>query len=352
MPCQQFIICISNFSGVNTLVSFTSIGTASLTCNPTCINVTSPTLCAGGSAPIIASTSGMQPGITYSINPGGATASTPTFVVSPLVDTQYTVYATGLNSNNLAITQTAVSSVTVYPSSQVSPTVTQATCLDPSNGFTLGLTFLPTSANPAYNITWAPTPIGIATAQQTINNGTISPGTYNFTVTTAGGCSAISSVSINSTPAPATISFSPAPAYVVTCAMPTVNVTAVDPANSYTWSNNGSGTLVGASAAFHSNSIGVWTVTAQNNLSGCLDTRTISVGLNTVIPTSALSPTFQNITCNLSSINCVTAAATPTINISHHFYSPSGTTVFVTKPHYVILSRRTRHLHALHRGRR
>lgn len=34
--CQQFIICISNYSGVSTLVSFLSLCTASLSCNPIC----------------------------------------------------------------------------------------------------------------------------------------------------------------------------------------------------------------------------------------------------------------------------------------------------------------------------
>lgn len=48
--CQQFVICISNYSGVNTLVSFQSLGTASLSCNPNC----NPNyaICAGSSATI------------------------------------------------------------------------------------------------------------------------------------------------------------------------------------------------------------------------------------------------------------------------------------------------------------
>lgn len=325
LPCQQFIICISNYSGVNTLVSFQSLGTASLTCNPSCLNVNSPALCAGSSASIIALSSGNVANLTYSINPGGITSTTPTFVINPTTSTNYTVYATGLNSNSVAVTQTAVSSVTVFPQPLAAPTVTQATCTNPSNGFDLGLGFNPSGASPAYTVTWSGIPQGITSPTQTALSGTLLPGVYTASITAAGGCYTTTSFTINANPAPASVVLiPPGPVYSVTCFDPTVTVNAMNTAQSYTWNNNIVSPMTGPIGTFAIGGSGVWTITAENPVSACVATKTIAVTINTTAPTSIVTPTFQNITCNLTSITTVTATASPTVNILHQFIAPSG----------------------------
>jgi gliding motility-associated-like protein len=325
-PCQQYIICISNYSGVNTLVSFQSLGTASLTCNPSCLNVTNPALCAGSSASIVALSSGLQPGITYSINPGGFTSGTPTFVVNPQFNTTYTIYATGLNSSSVAITQTAVSNVTVYPKPVAAPTTTQVTCLTFTNAFDLGLSFVPSSATPAYTVSWSGIPTGVNSPTQTAANGTITPGVYTATIST-GNCSTTTGFTLNATPPPATFVLTPpGPTYVINCYSPSINITASNAAFSYTWANGSSGYSVGTGVVFTSSLSGTWTITSYNPLSGCLATKTVVVTVNTVAPSSTVAPLFQNITCNISSIANVTLTSSVPVNITHYVYSSQGAT--------------------------
>lgn len=324
-PCQQFIICISNYSGVNTLVSFQSLGTASLSCNPNCLSVNNPVLCAGATTSIIASSSGLVSNVTYSINPGGAASSNPTFVITPSVSAAYTVYATGVNSSSTTVTQTAVSNVTVNPSLVTAPTVTQAGCTTPTNAFNLGLSFYPASSNPNYTVTWNNTPNGVTSPTQTSGTGTILPGVYTATITTAGGCNTVTSFTINNAPAPASISLIPfGPGYTITCFHPTITVNTTDAAYNYTWNSTAHGTIAGQTADFDYTKTGTWTVTAVNPVSGCVTTKTISVGINTVVPTSVVSPSFQNINCAINSVTSITATASPVINVSHHIVSPLG----------------------------
>jgi len=79
--CQQFIICISNYSGVNTLVSFQTLGTSSLTCNPNCNPNYS--ICAGATATVVPVNFANLTSPTYSLNPGALTSGTGNFVVTP-----------------------------------------------------------------------------------------------------------------------------------------------------------------------------------------------------------------------------------------------------------------------------
>jgi gliding motility-associated-like protein len=327
LPCQQFIICISNYSGVNTLVSFQSLGTASLSCNPSCISVNNPTLCSGSSSSIVAASSGNLSNISFSLNPGGLTSITPTFAISPSVNTSYTIFATGLNSSSVAVTQTAVSNVTVYSTPNAAPTTTQATCLTPTNAFNLGLTFTPASPIPNYTITWSTIPAGVNSATQSSSNNTITAGVYTATITTTGGCSKVTSFTIDAKPAPTNIVLLPSgPIYSITCFQPTVTINGVNATYNYTWTNTSIGAQTGPTATMNTNGQGTWSITAINPLSGCVATKTIYVGQNTVSPTSVITPTFQNITCNLASITTVTATCNQTVNIQHLFTSPQSVT--------------------------
>lgn len=113
---QQFVICLSNYSGVNTAVSFSNTGTAGLSCNP--FVIPPQTICNGSSAVLTGSTN--LSGASATITPGGAVSlgSNISFTVSPASTTSYTVTLQGTNSLNSAVTVTAVTSVNV-----ITPTV-------------------------------------------------------------------------------------------------------------------------------------------------------------------------------------------------------------------------------------
>ncbi|MDX2171469.1 MAG: hypothetical protein SFY56_00005, partial [Bacteroidota bacterium] len=161
--CQQFIICISNYSGVNTLVSFQSLGTASLSCSPNC----NPnyTICAGASATITPVNFAALTSPVYSLNPGGLTSTTGSFVVNPTTTTTYSTYITGLNTVGAVTTITATSNVSVNPLPVLAPTFTQVTCTNTLNAVNLNLTFNPSSATPTYAVLWSPTPSTVSSSQ-------------------------------------------------------------------------------------------------------------------------------------------------------------------------------------------
>lgn len=327
--CQQFIICISNYSGVNTLVSFQSLGTASLSCNPNC----NPNyaICSGASATIVPVNFAALTNPSYSIQPGGTTNTTGSFVVTPTVTSSYTTYITGTNLVNAVQTITSVSTVTVNAQPSTAPTLTQTSCTSTLNGVDLNVTFNPPGPAPGYSVTWSPIPNVVTLPSQTSFTGGILPGTYNATITTAAGCVTQTNVTINPPPAPAIISLIPLnTSHTITCAQPTVVITSLDAASNYTWSNGIIAPITGTVAALTSTAIGSWTITAIHATSGCVATKTFVVGLDITAPTTAVSPTFQTINCNLSSITQIVASANPTVNITHQIISPQGGTFSAT----------------------
>lgn len=321
--CQQFIICISNFSGVNTLVSFQSIGTASLSCNPNC----NPnyTMCAGGAATIVPVNYAALSNPVYSIQPGGQSTSSGSFVVTPSVTTSYTTFITGLNSTNAVQTITSVSTVTVLSQPSAIPTLTQSTCTSSLTTIQLGLSFLPSAAN--YSITWSPLPNGISTAQQTSVSAYIPGGTYAATITATGGCSTTISFSVNPAPTIPAINLAPAVNnFTLTCLQPSITYTILDASNSYTWSNGLIAPINGQFAQMTYSCGGTWTITAVDPNSGCTTVKPLTISVFTTAPTSTIFPLFQNITCTLSSITTITAQASPSVNVSHEILAPQGGT--------------------------
>lgn len=321
--CDQFIICISNYSGINTLVSFQSIGTASLQCNPNCNPNYS--VCAGSSVAIVPVNYAALGLPVFSIQPGGQTNNTGTFVVTPSVTTAYTTYITGTNGQNTLQTISAVSIVTVLAQPVLSPTVIQSTCSNSLTSLNIGLTFTPGPAVPSYTMMWNPIPNSFTSATQTSITAFVQAGQYNATVTSAGGCSASTSFSVNPAPEQPVINLSPVQSnYVVTCAQPVWSITALDPTLSYTWSNGQIAPVTGPYAEMTFTSTGTWTIIAVHPVSGCVRTKTFVVSSNTTAPSSTVLPLQQNITCNLTSITNVTAVISPTVNVSHQVYAPQG----------------------------
>jgi hypothetical protein len=111
----------------------------------------------------------------------------------------------------------------------------------------------------------------------------------------------------------------------ITCAYPALNLSAGTSYTglvSYSWSN---GTFSATGANVNISNPGTYTVMMMTQ-SGGNTTQTLSIGINTTAPSSAVTPTFQAITCNVSSAVSVSASASAA-NMTHYFISPFGGTV-------------------------
>ncbi len=324
--CQQYIICISNYSGVNTLVSFQSLGTASLSCSPNCLLLNSPQVCIGSFTNVVGVSSGNLSNVNFSLSPGNLSSPSPSFAVNPTVTTSYTMYATGINTQSALVTQSAVTTVSVHPQPIVTPSFTQATCLSNYKAFDLGLTFNPSPAIPAYTVSWSTIPFGVISPLQTTSSGTaILAMPYSATVTAAGGCKAVASFTMQSAPEPVSIQLNPPGSnHLITCAQTSINLVTVNASYSYTWSNGINAPITGPLAVFTTSMLGTWTINAVNPVSGCTSSIAVNIGQSTLVPNAIISPTFQSITCNLNNALPIQAFANPSVNILHQVTSPLG----------------------------
>jgi gliding motility-associated-like protein len=295
----------------------------------------STAICSGNTATLAAPNPSSLTGPSYSMNPGGFQSLSGNFVVSPTVTTNYTLYTTGTYTNGSTITTNAVQTVTVLPQPIANPSYTQVTCTSTVNAINLGVTFAPANPAPAYTVAWQPTstgsppniPNGITSNQQFTTTGGIAPGPYQAIVTAAGGCSVTISFTINPQPAAALFTVFPAGnTQSITCLQPTLNLTVngSTPAYTFTWSGNSLGVVTGTGVTLTSANQGSLVVSATNTLSGCSSTKTLTIGVNTVVPVSNLTPTAQTINCTLSAQLVTLTAVSPTVNFSHVVTPPQG----------------------------
>jgi gliding motility-associated-like protein len=319
---EYYLVLITNFANVQQNILFQQYaGTGSTNCG---LLANNSVICAGSNATVLASNSGNLGNPSYSIQPGGLTNSTGTFIVNPVTTTNYTVFVTGTNNLNATVTQTAVSSVTVNPQPSAVPTTTQSTCTSTLSAFNLGLTFNPPTPVPSYTINWSPVPGGVSNPTQVASSGAIAGGLYTATITANGGCATVASFSINPQPAIPVFTITPfGNTFTVTCAQPTVVLTTSDPNYNYTW-NGPTAPQTGVTGQFDINSLGTWSVTATDQISNCTKVHTFTVSQNTSVPTLTVGPLFQTITCSLSAVTTVTATSNPTLNIQHDILSPFG----------------------------
>jgi len=154
---QQFVICISNYSGVNTQVTFSNTGSAGLSCNP--FVIPGKTICAGGSAVLTGTTT--LTGASSTITPGGnvSVGSNISFTMSPSATTNYTVTLVGTDPNLMSVvTVTTVTSITV-----LNPTVAINSASTVCEGSSVNLTANATGTSVTY--AWSG-PGGYASATQ------------------------------------------------------------------------------------------------------------------------------------------------------------------------------------------
>lgn len=327
--CQQFIICISNYSGVNTLVSFQSLGTASLSCSPNCNPVYS--ICHGSSVVVTPVNFNNLTNATYTLLPGPLVNTTGNFTVSPTTTTTYTSFITGTNASSVVQTVSATIVVTVNPRPYLSPNVINGNCTNPSNSANLNITFNP-SGSPNYTVNWSPTPASVTPVNSPTAAGLI-PGMNNVTVTASNGCTNTASFSVAPIPVPVTFTLvNPNNNYTVTCNNPVVVLTtsAITGAPlTYTWFPGCSSTLTGSSYNFTQSCTGQVVAT---NSTGCSFTQTFSIFQNYSTPTIVITPTVQNITC-ASASGCFTAICGPGPNVTSNWFQVSGSnTVYVGTP--------------------
>lgn len=142
---QQFVICISNYSGVNTQVTFSNTGSAGLSCNP--FVIPSQTICSGGSAVLSGTTT--LTGASATITPGGnvSVGSAISFTMSPAATTNYTITLVGTDPNvSSVVTVTASTSITV-----LNPTVAINSASTVCQGSSVNLTANATGTSVTYN---------------------------------------------------------------------------------------------------------------------------------------------------------------------------------------------------------
>lgn len=191
---QQFLILISNYSGVNTAVSFSNTGSAGLSCNP--FVIPPKTICAGTSAVLTGTTTLTNASAT--ITPGGnvSVGSAISFTMTPATTTNYTITLTGTDSQNSVVTSTTSTSITV-----INPTVAINSSSTVCEGGSVNLTANSTGTSVTYN--WngpggytsntqnpvmtnlMPTSTGIYTVQANVTTGTLvcsATNTTNVTV--------------------------------------------------------------------------------------------------------------------------------------------------------------------------
>ncbi|MBX3164732.1 MAG: hypothetical protein KF900_09640, partial [Bacteroidetes bacterium] len=112
--------------------------------------------------------------------------------------------------------------------------------------------------------------------------------------------------------------------YSITCSNPIIQIFTSNAALNYTWSSITSFPLTGTVNTFDQTNVGTWTVTGVNPTSGCTETHTFNIVENTTPPVVAsLTPSLQIIDCSNPVVQTITATAqSPTLNITHSFFSP------------------------------
>ncbi|HTL81103.1 MAG TPA: gliding motility-associated C-terminal domain-containing protein [Bacteroidia bacterium] len=266
--------------------------------NPFVSNATCTGICDGS---ITLNPSGGTAGYTYLWAPGGQTTST----ISALCIGTYTCTIT----DAAGCTQTSQSTIASWNTLAASTTTVNPTCNNSCNGST---TANISSGTGPFTYQWDD-PLGQSTSTAT----GLCAGTYNVTITDAGGCSATlpailvapSAITINPTITPTTCGQCNG-----SC---TLNASGGTSPYTYLWSNGSPGSTVNGLCA------GVYSVTV-NDATGCSASFTITI-------TSSGGPTITssslvNASCNGVCDGSITASVTGGILPYTYLWLPNGQT--------------------------
>lgn len=258
-------------------------------------------LCTGQSTVLTAINSQSLSNANYSLNPGGITSLSPSFAVTPSVNTVYTLYVTGTNTASQLVTSTNTVSIQV---SGVSYAVTSP------GSFTLGCG---SKSVTSINIINASTyPIGGGAVSYTVLAPGISanlpailsplssysisaPGSWSVAARdNANGCTSWSVISIVANtlaPAPPNISTSQ---NILSCDTPSaVLQVAANPLFQYTWLPQaivGSSIVITTNTAAPTQSLnGTYTLVIKNNNNFCQSDTSVMIMQNLFLPNAAIT---------------------------------------------------------------
>lgn len=298
---QQYLILISNFSGVNTAVSFTSTGTANLSCSP--LIIPSATVCPNQQAVVTAS----LPGIAnpqYTLMPGNIVQTSSSFSVSAAATTVFTVMVSGINSSASTYTTSNTFVLTINPNAALAIINPTNYCNGTSITFTAnppGATAYTVTGPAAFSQTFATNQITIPNAQPS------SAGLYSISATYTSGCLGVGTTSVNVSP---TIGIAvSAPTNV--CQFSTANLTAALPtATAFSWSgpNNYTSSLQNPSLVNAPVSAsGVYTVSTNYIFSNKQCPRTATTSID-VVATNPIQVSLPSTLCQGANLNLSASA--------------------------------------------
>jgi gliding motility-associated-like protein len=262
---QQYLLCMSNYSGQTTNVPLNFFGTANVSCNTVLpVTVNNTTICPGQTATLTANAAGAT---SYLWSPGGQT--TTSITVSPGSTTTYTCTVNGTAPNGGTSTGVATGTVTVLASNdpQCGCTVTASNNGPVCEGSTFNLSASNVTGG-TYAWTLAGNPIG--NSQNVTNLPATAAGSYPIIVTATDNaghvCTGTTTVVINPLP---TVS---AGADVAVCLGNSLTL-AGSGANTYQWSGG-----VQNGVSFVPSSSGTYTVSGTD-INGCVNVDDVNVNL-------------------------------------------------------------------------
>lgn len=330
---EFYVFVVTNASNQQQEIKHSKIGGLAESIFSNCLPPGNPLeICAGMRTNLIIENPNNLTNVSYSIQPGGAVSSVNIFSVAPIVTTSYTTYITGLNSQNVLTTNTAIITVTAQPWVAISPTITQSKCTNSVNFVDLGTYVYPSNSAITYSVFWNPMPISVLNSSQTTAS-TLSPGIYQVSVWSHAPsaniwCGIGMNFVIDGLPVPPTFTLRPdGPDFTINCTNTTFTIGASDPTLNYQWSSLTSTSLSGQNITFNSLQAGTWTISGKDPVTECIFERTIHIVNDFAAPNSTLLPIFQLITCSNSAVQTVSATSNPSINIEHQFFWQNGLSV-------------------------
>ncbi len=305
---QQFIILITNPSGVNTPVSFANTGTAGMSCNP--LLFPNLTACPGQLAVFTGTWVNASSG-TYTLYPGAIVQTSPSFTVSSLVNQVYTVQAQGLNTSAVPIADQTTFTLTINPVIPISVTTPTNFCYGSNATFTIN----PTGSG-SFSVTGpaSPTSTFATTSISVPNITTPNIGTFSITASYTKRCTGKQTTQVNVAPNHSiTVSTSSN-----ACQGATVNLTSSMPtATAYAWTGPGAYSSALQNPTINTiqpTSSGIYTVSSNINFNGIACPKTNTMQIDVVATnTVAITPNFT--LCEGANLN-LTASAAPAVSYS------------------------------------
>jgi gliding motility-associated-like protein len=319
---QQFIILITNPSGVNTNVSFANTGSAGVSCNP--LKFPNLTACPGQLAVFTGTWVNASSG-SYTLYPGAVVQTNPSFTVSSLVNQVYTVQAQGLNTSALAIADQTTFTLTINPVIPISVTTPTNFCYGSNATFTIN----PTGAG-SFSVSGpsSPTTTFATTSISIPNITTPNIGTFSVIANYTNGCIGTQTTQVNVAPNHSiTISTTSN-----VCQGGTVNLTSSIPtATAYAWSGPSayaSGLQNPTINTIQPTSSGIYTVSSNINFNGiaCPKTNTMQIA---VVATNTVSVTPNFTLCQGTNLNLTSLAAGA---VSYSWAGPASYTSGLQNP--------------------